>query len=103
MKAVWAGGLRSIPIDLEASQEQGRTVYDYSRAYQERYNDYYRIDVRISFRINRPKTGHLIALDVQNVTNRKNHFLEEYDPDTGQIEQAYQIGILPIVLWRLYF
>lgn len=103
MKAVWAGGLRSIPIDLEASQEQGRTVYDYSRAYQERYDDYYRIDVRISFRINRPKTGHLIALDVQNVTNRKNQFLEEYDPDTGQVEQAYQIGILPIVLWRMYF
>jgi len=31
LKAVWAGGLRSIPINIEASQEQGRTVYDYSR------------------------------------------------------------------------
>jgi hypothetical protein len=103
LKAVWAGGLRSIPINIEASQEQGRTVYDYSRVYQERNNDYYRIDIRISFKMNRPKTGHLFALDVQNVTNRKNHFLEEYNPDSGQVEQAYQIGILPIVLWRMYF
>lgn len=103
MKAVWAGGLRSIPIDLEASREQGRTIYDYSRAYKQRYDDYYRIDVRISFRMNRPKTGHLIALDIQNVTNRKNRFLEEYNPDTGHVEQVYQLGILPIVLWRMYF
>ncbi|KPK87341.1 MAG: hypothetical protein AMS27_02565, partial [Bacteroides sp. SM23_62_1] len=103
LKAIWAGGLRSIPIDLEASREAGRTIYDYSRVYQKRYDDYYRIDLRISLRINRPKTGHLVALDIQNMTNRKNRFLEEYNPDTDRVEQVYQIGILPIILWRLYF
>jgi hypothetical protein len=103
LKAVWAGGLRSIPVDLEASREQARAIYDYSSVYKKRYDNYYRIDVRISFRMNRPKTGHLIALDIQNVTNRKNRFLEEYNPDNGSVEQVYQIGILPIVLWRIYF
>ncbi len=103
LKAIWAGGLRSIPVDLKASREQARTIYDYSSVYKKRYDNYYRIDVRISFRMNRPKTGHLIALDIQNVTNRKNRFLEEYNPDNGRVEQVYQIGILPIVLWRVYF
>jgi outer membrane receptor protein involved in Fe transport len=103
LKAVWAGGLRSIPIDLEASRAAGRTIYDYSRVYRQRYDDYYRIDIRISLKINRPKTGHLIALDIQNVTNRKNRFLEEYNPDSGQVEQVFQLGILPIILWRMHF
>ncbi len=103
LKTVWAGGLRSIPIDLEQSRLQGRTIYDISRAYEKSYSDYYRVDLRLAVKINRPKHNHLIALDIQNLTNRKNRFLNEYDPDSAQIESVYQIGILPVVLWRINF
>jgi len=102
-KTVWAGGLRSIPIDLNASRTKGETVYDYSNVYKDRYDNYFRLDIRLSYHINRTKVGHMIALDIQNITNRYNRFLETYNPDTDKIEQEYQLGILPIVLYRVYF
>jgi len=103
LKAVWSGGLRYIPIDLNASRMAGETVYDYSRAYKDRYDDYYRIDVRLSYKINRPKFSNTIAIDIQNVTNRHNRFLEDFNAETGKVEQEFQIGILPVALWRVQF
>jgi hypothetical protein len=103
LKAVWAGGLRYIPIDLDASVKAGETVYDYLRVYEDRYPDYYRIDLRLSYKMNRPRFSHMIAIDIQNVTNRHNRFLEDFNPETGQIEQEFQIGILPVALWRVQF
>jgi hypothetical protein len=102
-RTIWAGGLRKVPIDLDRSIEEQQTIYDYSRVYHNRNRDFFRCDIRLSHKINRPGMGHLIAIDIQNITNRKNQFLESFDPDTGRVEQEYQIGILPIVLWRVYF
>jgi len=103
MKWVWAGGFRYIPIDLDASKLKGERVYDYSRVYHDRYEDYYRIDIRLAYHLNRPRMSHMIAIDIQNATNRHNRFLEDFNPSTGLIEQEYQIGILPFVLWRVNF
>ena len=102
-RTMWAGGLRKVPIDLDRSIVEQKTVYDYSRVYEDRNKDFFRIDIRFSYKLNRPRVGHLIAIDIQNVTNRKNQFLESFDPGSGQIKQEYQIGILPLVLWRVYF
>ena len=102
-RMIWAGGLRKVPIDLNRSIDEQKTVYDYSRVYAKRNKDFFRCDIRFSYKLNSPRVGHLIAIDIQNVTNRKNQFLESFDPDTGRVEQEYQIGILPIILWRIYF
>lgn len=102
-RIMWAGGLRKVPIDLDRSITEQKTVYDYSRVYENRNKDFFRCDIRFSYKLNRPRMGHLIAIDIQNVTNRKNQFLESFDPGTGHVEQEYQIGILPLVLWRVYF
>ena len=103
LKAVWAGGIRYIPIDVDASVLAGETVYDYTRVYKNRYDDYYRVDVRLSWKLNRRKFSNTIAVDIQNVTNRYNRFLEDFNVKTGKVEQEYQIGILPVVLWRVQF
>jgi hypothetical protein len=103
LKAVWAGGLRYIPIDIDASVLAGKTAYDYSQAYTDRYDDYYRVDVRLSYKMNRPRLSHMLAFDIQNVTNRHNRFLEDFNPETGKVEQEFQIGILPVALYRIQF
>ena len=99
----WAGGLRVIPIDLEASREAGETIRDYSRAYESRDDDYFRIDLRVAYKWNRPRTTWTFAADIQNVTNHINPFFKEYDPDTDQIEQVSQIGIIPAGVIRVNF
>jgi hypothetical protein len=102
-KFTWAGGMRSIPIDLEASQQEGSTVYDYTHAFEEHSPDYYRADLRISFKMNRPKYSQEWALDITNLTNHRNRFFELYNPDTGEVEEIGQMGIMPILLWRIRF
>ncbi len=99
----WAGGLRTVPIDLEASREAGETVRDYSRAFESRDDDYFRIDLRIAYKWNLKKTTWTFAADIQNVTNHINPFYKEYNPETEQIEQVSQIGIIPAGIIRVNF
>jgi hypothetical protein len=102
-KFTWAGGLRSIPIDFEASQTKGETVFDYDHAFKKRNADYYRADLRIAFKMNRRKFSQEWALDITNLTNHKNRFFEWYNPDKGEIEKYGHMGIIPIMLWRIRF
>ncbi|MCP4311709.1 MAG: TonB-dependent receptor [Bacteroidetes bacterium] len=99
----WAGGLRTIPIDLEASREAGKTVRDYSRAYEERDSDYFRIDLRVGYQWNRPKSTWTFAADIQNLTNHINPFIKEYNAESDQIEQVSQLGIIPSGVIRVNF
>lgn len=99
----WAGGLRLIPIDLEASQEAGETVRDYSRAYESRDDDYFRLDLRIAYKWNLRHVTWTFAADIQNITNHINPFFKEYNPETGQFEQISQIGIIPAGIIRVNF
>ncbi len=99
----WAGGLRMIPIDMEASRAEGRTVYDYNHAYEERDIDYFRIDLRMAYKWNRPKATWTFSADIQNLTNRINPFFKQYNPETDQVEQVSQIGIIPAGVIRVNF
>ncbi len=99
----WTGGRPYIPIDREESQMQGETVLDYSRAYEEQYDDYYRLDLKFIYTINSPKVTHSIALDIQNVTNNQNVFTQNYNVSTDEITTEYQTGLLPEVQYRIMF
>jgi hypothetical protein len=103
LKFTWAGGMRSIPIDFARSQEEGETVYDYTHAFDRPNRDYYRADLRIAFKMNRRRYSQEWAIDITNLTNHKNRFFNMYNPDSGKIEEASQMGIVPVMLWRIRF
>jgi hypothetical protein len=103
LKFTWAGGMRAIPIDLAASQLDDETVYDFAHAFENRNKAYYRLDLRISFEMNRRKYSQEWAIDITNITNHKNRFFTLYNPDTDEIEEASQMGIVPVMLWRIRF
>jgi len=103
LKQVWAGGKRINPIDLEKSKLAHKSVYDYSNLYSERYDDYVKTDVRIGFKHNRKKSTHEWAIDLQNVTNNKNVFQQNYNPKTEEIQTDFQTGFMPMFLYRLRF
>ena len=64
---------------------------------------YFRIDLGISFKINRPKATHTIMIDIQNLTNRQNIYSQYFDADTDEIEYWYNNGIIPIINYRIEF
>jgi outer membrane receptor protein involved in Fe transport len=103
LKSTVVGGPRLIPIDLEASIAADRTVRDFNRAFEEQGDAYFRADVQISFRKDRPKTTHILKLDIQNVTNRLNTFNLQYDSETQSIRKSTHLGLIPILSYKVKF
>jgi len=103
VKTVWAGGRRYVPIDLEASIESGSEERDWSRAYEDRYNDYFRTDFRIGLKVNGRRASQEWAIDLQNLTGFQSVFMEGYDSGKEEIYTVYQQGFVPMFLYRIQF
>jgi hypothetical protein len=103
LKLIWAGGKRMIPIDLQASIEEGQDVYILDELYSIQAKDYFRIDLGFKLHFFREKTEHTLSLDIQNLTNRKNTFAIQYNPETESIEDYIMAGFIPLLAYRLEF
>lgn len=102
-RVLWNGGPRFLPIDLETSRNAGFTVRDYSRGYALNSPNYFRADFRINYRLNRPKFAAIISLDIQNITGRANVFNYFYSRLTDNIEPSEQLGLVPVLNFRMEF
>tara|TARA_B100000508_G_scaffold75230_1_gene58610 strand:+ start:76168 stop:78549 length:2382 start_codon:yes stop_codon:yes gene_type:complete len=97
------GGQRYTPINESQSQQVGYPVYDESRTNDLQYPDYFRADLRIAFKVSTKKLTQEWAIDFRNLTNHQNLFTREYDVESGDYINSYQIGFLPIGQWRITF
>jgi hypothetical protein len=103
LKTVWAGGRRYVPIDLEASILASEEVRDWSRAYEDRYDDYFRTDFRIGVKLNGKRVSQEWAIDLQNLTGFQSIFMQGYDVHEQEIYTVYQQGFVPMFLYRIQF
>jgi len=103
LRTVWAGGMRYIPIDLDASIAAHEQVFDTSKSYNDKYKDYFRTDFRIGFKNNLGKITQEFALDLQNISNHKNLFSEQYNNQLKEVTEIYQQGFMPMMLYRINF
>jgi len=97
------GGKRMTPIDLKESQSAGRTIRIDSLAFTEKLDPYFRTDLRLSYRQNRKKFSHELALEAKNMFDTKNVFLHYYNSSTKEITTLYQMGFFPIAIYRFEF
>jgi hypothetical protein len=102
-RITWRGGMRYVPIDLDASIAAGQRVLNTDLAYEDKLPDYFRADFKISFAFNGKRASHSLALDFQNIFNTKNVFSRTYNAATESIETKYQLGFLPLVNYRVEF
>lgn len=102
-KVTAAGGKRYIPIDLQASKSESGTVYDYSQAFEHKYSDYFRGDIKITYHINGRKAMQEFYIDLQNVTNNKNVLRQGFDNKYNVIRTQYQLGFTPSINYRIQF
>lgn len=106
LKFTHAGGLPYTPVDLEASRKSGQQVLmgdDYT--FSERYPDFLRLDLKAGFTYNSKsvRLSQSIYIDIQNVTNNKNIFAQQYNPVTKEINAVYQIGFYPNIVYKIQF
>ncbi|MFO7924635.1 MAG: TonB-dependent receptor [Bacteroidales bacterium] len=103
LKMVYAGGHRMLPIDEEQSLADNAPRYKWSESYNERFPDYFRLNGRITFRLNRNSFDHEWGLDLQNMTNRENIFIQNWDNNKNEAVTHYQMGFMPMMTYRIYF
>jgi hypothetical protein len=103
IKTVYAGGKRFVPIDIEASKAEGNVVYDWENAYKNRLSDYFRLNARITFKLNGKKIAQEWGLDLQNLTNHENIYMQTWNNSTKELETSYQSGFMPMMTYRLRF
>lgn len=103
IKTIYAGGLRTTPIDLQASRLAGYTVFKEEQAYSLQNPDYFRTDLRISMKWNRRRFTSTLSLDFQNLTNRLNVYGQWYDDTKDQLVTSYQTGLIPILNYKIEF
>jgi len=103
LKVVNAGGKRFLLIDKEQSEIQGWAMYDFTNAFEKRSDPYFRLDSRISFRLNQRKLSQEWAIDLQNITNQQNIFNQYYDATANEVKFNYQMGFFPMFLYRINF
>ncbi len=102
-KIVSAGGKRYIPIDLKKSIAKNEAVYDYDNAYKSKFNDYFRLDLRMSYRQNLKNISQEWSFDIQNLTNQDNILTQRYNADKKEVIDVLQMKIFPIGSWKIYF
>ncbi|RMG66961.1 MAG: TonB-dependent receptor [Bacteroidetes bacterium] len=103
LRGIYQGGFRAMPILLDASQQAFTTVFDDSQGFTERFPDYFRADLRVVFKRFAPKYTRTFSLDIQNVLNTQNVAFETYDFVAGGIVTRYQLGLIPLMSYRIEF
>ena len=102
-KLTAAGGQKYTPIDRELSIQNKQTEYRNDLAYSEKFQDFLRFDIRFAYRIEGKRVSQETGVEIQNLTNRKDPFYTYYNPMLGDLETVYQMGLFPMMQYRIVF
>ena len=109
VKVTGAGGKRRGTVDHVASNEQGEVIFLDDGFNEDKFKDYFRFDIKTTFKINQEAVTHEIGIDLVNLTSAKNILNYSYAPngdgvaDQDDIALNYQLGFLPIFYYRIDF
>lgn len=105
-KFTYAGGRWYGPVDRDASAAAQQVVYVDSLVNTRQFRPYFRADLKLGYRWNRPKVLHEIGLDLVNVTGQRNILTLSYapgHPSGDPIREEYQLGFLPLFWYKVEF
>ena len=109
VKITGAGGKRRGTVDHIASSEQGEVIFLDEGFNEDKFKDYFRFDIKTTFKINQENVTQEIGIDLVNLTSAKNILNYSYAPNNdgvpnqNDIALNYQLGFLPIFYYRIDF
>ena len=103
VKMTYAGGNRYTPFDEAKSIQSRENEYIDQKAFEKQLDAYFRLDLRLAYKKNGKKSSEEFALDIQNLTNNKNPYRINYNADDRKEEVIYQLGIFPVLQYRITF
>lgn len=105
LKVTFAGGKRYGYVDEVKSEELNEIIYLDEGFNDRQFYDYFRADMKISWKFNAKRATHEIGLDLVNIFNSKNLLSLAYspnlqDPSAEPIAEKTQLGFLPIFYYQ---
>lgn len=108
-KITRAGGRRYGLVDIAQTEASKEIIFKDSLFNENTFRDYFRVDLKISWRMNTQKLTHEFGLDLVNLLNTRNLLSLAYAPkldpnDTSEpIAEKAQLGRLPIFYYKIDF
>lgn len=107
-KITVAGGKRYGYVDKDRSAAANEIIFKDSLFNERQFNDYFRADLKVSWKLNADKATHEIGLDLVNIFNTKNLLTLAYAPNLANpsaepFAEKAQLGFLPIFYYRISF
>lgn len=112
-KITVAGGKRYGLVDIARTEALKEIIFQDSLYNDLQFKDYFRMDLKISWRMNANKVTHEIGLDLVNIFNTKNLLSLAYAPSLNPSDttvpgyqptaQKTQLGFLPIFYYKIDF
>ena len=103
-KLIFAGGKRQAPIDIiESSQMDEGTYFRFDQNYETKLDGYFRMDIGITYRKNRENMSSVLALNIQNVSQRENEFFRYYSHESNGVVSDSQLSFFPNLSYRVEF
>lgn len=102
----YRGGLKEFPIDESLSLSRLQTQYLFRSSPMQGLSPFTRVDFRIVYsavKSDRRKRAHFISLDIQNILNRENDAFTAIDLFRGNQFIQKQLGMVPILAYRMEF
>jgi hypothetical protein len=103
LRTTYAGGQNYSPIDPVQSLEAGYGIRPAETAYSKKRSNYFRPDIKVSYRRNKKNSTRIWELDIQNFTNTLNVTHDWWNNNEQKVEKFTQLGILPVVNYRIEF
>ena len=108
-KVFLSGGQKYLPL-LKDSQgnlavdPSANKFWDYEKAYDQSFEDIYKVNLSASYKWNKQKVTHEIFINLDNLTNSQGKLSEYYDGKVaGNVGYIKQFGLFPNIMYRLYF
>jgi hypothetical protein len=115
-KVTAAGGKRYGIVDIEATNASKEIIFQDEGFNDSIFNDYFRVDFKISWRKNADRVTHEIGLDLVNILGTKNLLTLAYRPPLSDQDfidqqngtflpysQKTQLGFFPIFYYKIDF
>ncbi|MEM6348858.1 MAG: carboxypeptidase regulatory-like domain-containing protein [Bacteroidota bacterium] len=105
LRFIYNSGYPITPIITSQLSNDGYDPpFDFSQTNSDRLETYFRPDLRVALRVNRPKIAYWLALDIQNFINRVNNFnFYQFDPEIDSWRPTRQTPIVPVLTFWLDF
>ncbi|NVO12148.1 MAG: TonB-dependent receptor [Bacteroidales bacterium] len=108
-KVFFGGGKKYIPLLRDAQgniavDPANNRYFDYKKAYDNKLDNFFQLNLSVSYKINKHNVTHEIFLDLMNLTNNQARIYEYYDAsEPSKVGYVKQLQFFPNLMYRVYF